>query len=58
MISVDNQRRVLMHGYVVKHWCQIPILLIMERVVDIGISISLTKGNQLKEWSNEKLLRT
>jgi hypothetical protein len=57
MINVDNQRRVLIHGYVVKDWCQIPILLIMERVVDIGISISLAKGNQLKEWSNEKLFR-
>jgi hypothetical protein len=43
MTSVDNQSWVLVHGYVVNDWCQIPILLIVERVVDGSNLDNLTR---------------
>jgi hypothetical protein len=32
--NMDNQSRILVHGYVLKHWCQFFILLTIERIVD------------------------
>jgi hypothetical protein len=31
---VDNQSWIFVHGYVVKYWCWIPILLIVEHIID------------------------
>jgi hypothetical protein len=42
MTSVDNQNWVSMHGYVVKDWCKISILLATEKVVDGSNSNNLT----------------
>jgi len=42
MTSVDNQSWVSIHGYVVKDWCEIPILLTTERVVDGSNLYNLT----------------
>lgn len=32
--NVDNQSWILVHGYVVKNWCWVPIMLIMEHIID------------------------
>ncbi len=38
VINVDSQSWILVHGYVVKDWCWIPILLIMEHIID-GVNL-------------------
>jgi hypothetical protein len=42
MTNIDNQNWVSMHGYVVKDWCQIPIVIIVERIIDSSNSNNLT----------------
>jgi hypothetical protein len=34
VINMDNQSWILIHGYVLKYWCQFVILLTIERIVD------------------------
>lgn len=34
VINVNNQSWVLVHVNVLKNWCKIPILLIVERIID------------------------
>jgi hypothetical protein len=40
--NIDNQNWVSMDGYVVKDWCQIPIMIIVERIIDTSNSNNLT----------------
>jgi hypothetical protein len=42
MTNIDNQNWVSMHGYVMKHWCQIPIMVIVEKIIDNSNSNNLT----------------
>jgi len=41
MINIDNQNWVSMHGYVVKDWCQISIMIIVKRIIDSSNSNNL-----------------
>jgi hypothetical protein len=44
VINVDNQSWILVHGYVVKDWCWVPILLIVEHIIDGSNLDNLAKG--------------
>jgi hypothetical protein len=34
VININTQRWILVHANVIKDWCRIPILLIVERIID------------------------
>jgi hypothetical protein len=34
IINMDNQSWILVHGYVLKYWCQFFILLTIKRIID------------------------
>jgi hypothetical protein len=39
--NIDNKNWVSMHGYVVKDWCQISIMIIVKRIIDSSNSNNL-----------------